>query len=186
MSRASHASIVIRPAGPGEARAVAETHVRADAETYAPIFGSAFRPVGMEASLRRWETALAAGDVLLVAEAEGRLVGFAHASASWMSALYLLAGFKRRGLGLSLLCALCAELRRRGVAEIGFKAVAANADAIAFYTAVGAKVVGRETGGEGEAIWEELRFALGTDAPAAFRGGEGRLSVRDGSADNRD
>ena len=165
------AGVVIRPFGPDEALAVARTHVQADRETYQPIFGTAFREVELEVSQLRWDAALGAGDVLLAAEEAGRIIGLAHASPTWMSALYLLASHRRRGIGVRLLCALCEALRDRGVAEIGFQAVAKNAAAIAFYEAVGAKAVGRKREGEGDETWEDIVFSLATDAPAAFRRG---------------
>jgi hypothetical protein len=49
--------------------------------------------------------------------------------------------------------------------------VAGNANAIAFYGAVGARIAGRETQGEGDAAWEDIVFTLATDAPAASRRG---------------
>jgi L-amino acid N-acyltransferase YncA len=162
-------AVLIRPARPDEALAVAHVHVQADRETYEPLFGAHFEAVDIDRSQLRWDAALSAGDVLLVAEEEGRIVGFAHATPAWMSSLYLLATHLRRGIGLDLLVALCEALRARGVAEIGFKAVSDNANALAFYDAVGARAVGRETQGEGAGRWEEIVFALATHAPAAFR-----------------
>lgn len=164
-------AVRIRPARADEALAVAEVHVQADRETYQPIFGAHFEGVEIGRSELRWEAALAAGDVLLVAVEDGRIVGFAHATPTWMSALYLLETHLRRGIGLDLLVALCEALRARGVAEIGFKAVAGNRGAIAFYEAVGARITGRQTQGEGEAAWEDILFSVATDAPAAFRRG---------------
>jgi L-amino acid N-acyltransferase YncA len=161
---------LIRPARPDEALAIAQVHILADRETYEPLFGAHFEAVDIDRSQLRWDTALSAGDVLLIAEAAGRIVGFAHATSTWMSAIYLLATHLRRGIGLDLLVALCEALQARGVAEIGFKAVATNVNALAFYDAVGATAVGRETQGEGAGRWEEIVFTLATDAPAAFRG----------------
>ena len=163
------ADVAIRPVGAEEALAVARTHVQADRETYRPIFGPAFREVELGLSQLRWDAALGAGDALLAADEAGRIIGFVHASPTWMSALYLLASHLRRGIGLRLLCALCEALQDRGVAEIGFQAVAENVDAIAFYEAIGAKAVGRKREGEGDATWEDIVFTLATDAPAAFR-----------------
>ena len=162
-------AVLIRPARPDEALGVAQVHILADRETYEPLFGAHFEAVDVDRSQLRWDTALSAGDVLLVAEAAGRVVGFAHATPTWMSALYLLSTHLRRGIGLDLLVALCEALQARGVAEIGFKAVATNVNALAFYEAVGARAVGRETQGQGAGRWEEIIFALATDAPAAFR-----------------
>ncbi len=170
-THSSTADVVIRPAQDDEAPAVALVHVEADRETYQPIFGPRFEAVDIDRSQLRWDTALAAGDVLLVAVETGRIIGFAHATPAWMSALYLLASHQRRGIGLRLLVALGEALRARDVAEIGFRAVADNANAIAFYEAVGARIVGREIQGEGDAAWEDILFTLATDAPAASRRG---------------
>jgi len=161
--------VSIRAARPDEALEVAKVHVTADRETYQPIFGRHFKAVEIDRSQQRWDAALGAGEVLLVAESAGRIVGFAHASPTWMSALYLLASHRRRGVGRRLLTALCRELRARGVAEIGFQAVADNAGAIAFYRAMGARAVGRKLEGEGDAAWEDIVFTLPTQATAAFR-----------------
>jgi GNAT superfamily N-acetyltransferase len=163
--------IRIRLARAGEAPAVAAAHILADRETYQPIFGAHFEQVELARSEQRWATALAAGDVLLVAEEGEWIVGFAHATPTWMSALYLLATHQRRGIGVDLLVTLCEALRARGVAEVGFKAVAGNTGAIAFYQAIGARITGRQTTGAGEAAWEDVLFSLATDAPAAFRRG---------------
>jgi ribosomal protein S18 acetylase RimI-like enzyme len=149
--------------------AIAKVHIRADCETYQPIFGPHFEAVDIDVSQLRWDKALGAGDVLLVAVEEDCIVGFAHATPTWMSSLYLLASHQRRGLGLALLVELCEALQARGVTEIGFKAVTDNTNAIAFYEAVGARAVGHEMQGEGEAQWEETLFKLATDAPAASR-----------------
>jgi GNAT superfamily N-acetyltransferase len=154
------AAVVIRPARREEAHAIALVHVRADRETYAPIFGADFQQVSLERSLQRWETALAAGDVLIVAVDDGRIVGFGHATEDWMSALYLVATHLRRGIGSRLLAALRAELRTRRVTEVGFKAVAGNERALAFYAAHGAREVGRRWQDEGGAGWEDVHFVL--------------------------
>jgi ribosomal protein S18 acetylase RimI-like enzyme len=161
----------IRSVRPDEATAVARVHVRADEETYRPIMGASFRAVTMAESIARWEAALAAGDVFLVAEDEGAIVGLAHAHDDWMSALYLLASYKRRGVGRALLSELCAAVQAQGVAEIRFDCVATNDNALAFYEAVGARRTGRQTEGRGDEAWEEVLFSLATDGPAALRRG---------------
>jgi GNAT superfamily N-acetyltransferase len=164
--------ISIRPVRRDEALAVARVHVQADRETYAPIFAAQFREVSLEESLARWETALTAGHSFLVATDAGAIVGLAHAGEAWMSALYLLASHRRRGIGARLLAALCAGVRARGVEEIGFTCVAANAPALAFYEAMGARQLGRTMIGDGADAWEEMVLALSTDErAAAFRRG---------------
>jgi len=161
----------IRPVRQGEAFTVAHVHIQADGETYRPLFGASFREVAMADSLARWDRALAQGDVFLAATDGGRLVGFAHASGAWMSALYLLGSHRRQGVGARLLAALCEAVRLRGVGEIGFGCVATNVDAIAFYEALGARQAGRRSMGEGADVWEDMLFTLDTGAPAAFRRG---------------
>jgi GNAT superfamily N-acetyltransferase len=167
--RRSEAGMHIRAVRADEAAAVAHVHVQADAETYRPIFGARFRAAPIEESLARWTAALMAGDVFLAAEEAGAVVGFAHAHGDWMSALYLAASHRRRGIGSALLTTLCAAVRARGVAEIRFQCVADNADARAFYEAMGARRVGHKYEGEGVDAWEEVVFVLASDAPAALR-----------------
>jgi len=161
--------VEVRPARPHEAPNVAAAHVQADWETYAPIFGDKAVRRDFAASLERWRLALAADDILLVADDGGRIVGFAHASGDWLSALYLIASHHRRGLGARLLAEVCARLRARGVQEVGFQVVAANAPAIAFYEAQGARPIGRKLEVEGGETWEDIVFRLSTAALAASR-----------------
>ncbi|HEY1750982.1 MAG TPA: GNAT family N-acetyltransferase [Caulobacteraceae bacterium] len=164
-------AIEIRPARRSEALAVARVHVAADRETYTPIFGAAFEEVPLAESLARWETALAAGQILLVAAEGEAIVGFTHADDAWMSSLYLLATHHRRGLGAALLAALCERLRTGGIEEVGFKCVVGNHRALAFYAAMGACRLGRETAGQDDKTWEECVLSLATDQPAASRRG---------------
>jgi phosphinothricin acetyltransferase len=159
----------IRPARPADLEAIATVHVRADTETYLPIFGDRFRLRVLAESMARWRESFAAGDVLLVAEDDGAVVGLAHAHGAWMSALYLLAAQHRKGFGETLLAELCRQVRARGVDAIEFQCVAANANAIAFYEAMGARQVGRKTEGEGDAAWQDVVFRLETKRLAAFR-----------------
>ncbi len=166
----SERRIEIRAAQPLETAAIAETHVRADAETYRPIFGDRFRSMSVSESAARWEGAFVAGDELLVAVDEGAIVGFVHASETWMSALYILASHHRRGIGARLLAELGARLAARGARRIGFQAVADNAGAIDFYRAMGARVVGRRQEGLGDDAWEDVVFTLDVAAPSALRG----------------
>ena len=160
---------IVRPARHRDVDAVAGAHIQADRETYQPIFLERFRPPPMEESRARWLRALANDDVFLVADDGAAIVGFAHAAGAWMSALYLIASHHRQGLGARLLTEVCAQVRRRGVAEIEFQAVAANAGAIAFYEAMGARQIGRKLEGKGEDAWEDVVFALRTDGLTGSR-----------------
>lgn len=157
--------LTTRHARANDVEAIARVHVQCDRQTYEPIFRERFREVPLVQSVTRWETAIVAGDVFLVTQAGDAIVGFAHASEQWMSALYLLASHHRQGLGRGLLSRLCAELRARGVDEIGFQAVADNANALAFYAAMGARQVGRKREGEGDDAWDEVLLTLSTASP---------------------
>jgi GNAT superfamily N-acetyltransferase len=161
--------VAVRRARPLEVMATAVVHVEADFETYRPIFG--YRTVRRDfaASCARWSKALAAGDDLLVAEVDGRIVGMAHASGDWLSALYLRAAHRRRGLGRRLLAHLCRFARMRGVEMLRFQVVAENHAAIGFYEHLGGRAVGRRTQSEGDQAWEDLVFELPTAALAARR-----------------
>jgi len=158
-------SVTIRPARPDEALAVARAHVRADFETYQPIFREQTVRRDLGAMRLRWSEALAAGDDLLVAEAEGKVVGFAHVRGDWLSALYLIGRYRRRGIGRRLIAELRARARARGIERLRLNVVAANAPAIAFYEAHGGRAIGREIIHEGDRAWEDLVFELPTLLP---------------------
>jgi ribosomal protein S18 acetylase RimI-like enzyme len=153
----------IRAARPDEAAAIAALHIQADQETYEPIFRADYVAREPSASLGRWQAALEIGDDLKLVEAEGELVGFGHVRGDWMSALYLLAAWKRRGLGARLLGDLCARARSRGVERLRFHVLVENAPAIAFYEAMGGRAVGRIELSEGQGrSWEDFVFELPT------------------------
>lgn len=99
-------SVVIRPARPDEAQAIAAVHVQADLETYLPIFKGDYVARDPLASWARWQAALDGGEDLLAAEAGRAIVGFGHVGGDWMSALYLLSPWRGLGVGRRLLQAL--------------------------------------------------------------------------------
>src|SRR5262245_12373960 len=72
--------VEIRKATVDDVPAVARVHVRADWETYAPLFGSQAYRLEVGESEQRWQRALAGGGLLLVATDKGAIVGLAHAS----------------------------------------------------------------------------------------------------------
>ncbi len=161
---AADAVNTIRPARLHEALAIARAHVQADFETYEPIFRERTIRRDLEAMRARWREALEAGDDLLVAEdSSGKIVGLAHVRGDWLSVLYLLADYRRQGIGHALLAELRRRGRRRGIDTLRFHVVAANADAIAFYERQDAQAVGRETLSEGGHTWEDLVFELPTE-----------------------
>ena len=154
--------ITLRSSRADEATEIAKVHVQADWETYSPIFGTKARRVDLAVSQARWASALNAGDVLLVAIEDDRIIGLGHARNDWMSALYLLASHRRRGIGARLLSELRRRLGGRGVETFGFQVVAANHDAIAFYEAQGARRLGSRMEGAGEDAWEDYIYEIAT------------------------
>jgi GNAT superfamily N-acetyltransferase len=154
--------IDIRPATTDDVAALAEVHVAADWDTYAPLFGAAAYRLENAESRERWRQALEGGGLLLVATDRGTIVGFGHACGDRVNALYLLSTHHRRGIGSALLSRLLAFLYDCGVSEARFDVVAVNAAAIAFYEAHGARPVGRRINPDPRGDTEDLIFVIPT------------------------
>jgi len=90
------------------------------------------------------------------------IVGLAHAHADRIEALYLVAAYRRRGIGKMLLSELLRGLNGRSIAEVHFDVIAINADAIAFYRAQGARTVGRRVNTDSRGDSEDLLFVIAT------------------------
>jgi ribosomal protein S18 acetylase RimI-like enzyme len=132
--------IEIRRAGAADAWAIAEVHRRAHRETYAPLVGEQnYDPSDLEFRRRQWTAALAGAGIAYVATDAGRLAGFTHALGDKMTTLYILAAYRRRGIGRALLSHLLAALAGRGISIARFDVFAQNAPAVAFYRAQGAR-----------------------------------------------
>jgi ribosomal protein S18 acetylase RimI-like enzyme len=159
--------IEIREAAADDLSAIAQVHVEADWDTYAPLFGAAAYRLEIGESERRWRRALEGDGLLLVATDRAAIVGLGHAFADRIDALYLLSAYRRRGIGKALLSRLLAFLHDRGVAEARLDVVAINGSAIAFYLAQGARPVGRRISKDPRGDTEDLIFAV----PTAKAGG---------------
>jgi len=134
---------LIRPATAADADAIAAVHVQAHRETYARHFGAAYRAPALEQRQALWAGALAGPGRAFVACADSRIVGFGHHYGHEITSLYLLADWHRRGLGRALFQHLLAAVAAAGQAEAHWAVLAANAPAIAFYEAQGARRIGR-------------------------------------------
>ena len=154
--------IGIREATAEDIPAIARVHVRSDWETYAPLFGAEAYRLTVAESEERWRRALQGGGLLLVATDGGAIVGLGHACAEHIDALYLRSAYHRRGIGRAMFRRLLQFLRDRGVSEARFDVVAVNAAAIAFYTAQGARPVGRRINRDPRGDTEDLIFAVPT------------------------
>ena len=154
--------IEIRRAIPEDVPDIARVHVKADWETYAPLFGARAYALDVAECEQRWQQALRDGGALLVATDGCVIVGLGHVVEDRIRALYLPAAYRRRGIGKAMLARLLQVLQQRGIAEARFDVVAVNADAIAFYEAQGARAVGRCTNRDPRGDTEDLIFAIPT------------------------
>lgn len=149
-------SLLIRDAGTADADAIAALHLDVWRRTYRDLApAEAFRALDLAARQRTWRGLLASpkpDSVTLVAETEGVIAGFAHGGAPGdpvygdmgeVKYLYVATAFARRGVGRRLLGALASRLVEHGYRGIGLGVVVGNEPALAFYRALGGRVIGR-------------------------------------------
>jgi len=103
--------------------------------------------------------------LVLVAEREGRVVGFAHATWNDDGEGYVLRTYvdpdrRREGVGRELLEATCRALRERGVDRINAMVLAANDPGNAFYERFGFEYVDEQETTVGDEAYRENRYAL--------------------------
>jgi ribosomal protein S18 acetylase RimI-like enzyme len=156
--------IEIREATVHDVPELAQVHVKADWETYAPLFGATAYMLSIAESERRWQQALCGSGKLVVATDDGAIVGFGHCCEDRIGALYLLASYHRQGIGKAILRRLLQILHERVVAEAKFDVVANNSKAIAFYIALGARSVGRCVNRDARSCTEDINFVIATEA----------------------
>jgi ribosomal protein S18 acetylase RimI-like enzyme len=154
--------IEIREATVKDIPAIAQAHVTADWDTYAPLFGAEAYRLEIAESEQRWRKALGDGGLLLVATDRGVIVGLGHAIEDRIDALYLLSAYHRRGIGKTMFSRLLRFLRQQGIAEAKVDIAEVNAAAIAFYRAQGARPLGRRTNRDPRGDTENLIFAVPT------------------------
>jgi len=166
---------VLRPARPDDAEAIAALHLAVWRATYCDLAPpAAYRTLG-DLALRivRWRETLAdAGGAraTLVVEAEGRLLGIGHCgppseaifgARGEVKSLYVDRSVSRRGIGRRLLAGLVEALRDRAYAGMALGVVVGNAQAIAFYDALGGCALGRYT--DPGPVWRSDNIAYGWD-----------------------
>jgi GNAT superfamily N-acetyltransferase len=113
--------IEIRSATLEDVPDIARVHAKADWETYAPLFGAQAYALEVAECEQRWRQVLREDGALLVATDGGRIIGLGHAYADRIGALYLLAAYRRQGIGKALLARLLQALHARGIAEARFE-----------------------------------------------------------------
>jgi ribosomal protein S18 acetylase RimI-like enzyme len=142
-------SLLIRPATPEDAPALSALAV----ETYTEAFGHSFTPEDLAAHLARYlspEAFLRAlkRDIILLAEAEGGLIGCAQfgdgegGGDQELRRLYVASDFQNRGVGGALMEAALAHPRMRGAPRILLDVWEHNPGAQRFYQRYGFEVVG--------------------------------------------
>jgi len=136
-----------------DAGAIAQVHVQAWRETYRGLIpDSVLAGLSVDGRVRAWSEMLAAGDAapaIFVAEQEGAIVGFGSARAvrdpalatdGEITAIYLLDGYKRRGLGRALFRHLVDWLAARGCMSAGLWVLDTNVVARRFYAALNGRL----------------------------------------------
>lgn len=166
--------VVIRPALPTDAKAIALLHFRMWREAYRDLAPEeASCELTEPVRLSRWQGMLAeetSGRAILLADVVGRLAGFGAAGSSSHEAfegraevkfLYVDSTFKRRGIGRILLAELAREMMNFGHNSMALGVVIGNDPAVAFYETMG----GTRTGiyMDPDPVWRSENFVYAWD-----------------------
>lgn len=149
-----HPEPVLRPAGPEDATGVAEVHLGAR-RAAVPLMPLSVHP---DEEVRAWlRVRLVApdpGEETWVAEAAGRVVGYARFTSAWLDDLYVDPGWSGQGIGSALL-ELVMSLRPAGFALWVFES---NLPARAFYRRHGLVEAERTDGRDNEEQAPDIRM----------------------------
>ena len=162
------AEFLIVPAGPGDAAALAEVHVRSWRETYPGLLPDhRLRRLSVPTHAIRFRRQLSlarAGDVVLVAEGPDGLAAYCNGAAAVgggsggeaeIHTLYVLKFAQGRGLGRRLFTTTARVLRTQGSRSLRVWVLTNNARARAFYAHIGGDPVAeRPVGGWGDGLME--------------------------------
>lgn len=164
--------VSIRPATGMDASAIAHVHVESWRTTYAGIVPDAYL-AGLDEILRArlWQEWLAGSALVLVAEKDGHVVGFAHGGSNRealedcdaeLYSVYLLREAQRHGVGSALLRTIASALFERGFRSMAVWVLERN-PARSFYEKMGAHLAASkviEIGGvrlmEVAYVWPDL------------------------------
>lgn len=178
MERLAETNIV--PAGPGDAAALAEVHVRAWRETYAGLLPAAYL-ARMNAAVHatRWRRQLSRtrpGDVVLAAEGPEGLVAYCAGAVLSSSSiheaeiftLYVLKSAQGLGLGRRLLSTAARVLEAEAARSLRLWVLSGNVRAREFYLHLGGALVAeRPVSGWGGGLsevayrWRDIRVLRG-------------------------
>jgi ribosomal protein S18 acetylase RimI-like enzyme len=152
---ASMSGLSIRSASLADAQAIADFHVNVWRHTYRDLAPAQAHAV-LDAHYRgrKWREKLASNDgdqLVLVAEIDGTIVGIGAAGApsepifggrGEIKFLYVDPGFKRRGIGRTLLARLATHLQKMRYRGAALSVVKGNDAAIAFYASLDGRLAG--------------------------------------------
>ncbi|MEO1329689.1 MAG: GNAT family N-acetyltransferase [Pseudomonadota bacterium] len=146
--KAGPVSISLRNAGPDDAAAIAALHTASWRSTYRGMLPDAYLDGALAADkAAHWAdkmVSLGPEDVVLAAEAEGRLVGFVAAwpdpavvDGYFLDNLHADPGLRGRGIGRALMTALRDRITPRGARQMWLTVFPENAVAVGFYQRMG-------------------------------------------------
>lgn len=142
--------LLLRPAVPADAEAVAAVHLRARAASPMPP------SVHPDAEVRAWLAGrIGSGDETWVAETGGRVVGYARFTRTWLDDLYVDPEHAGRGVGSALLDLV----KARHPDGFALWVFAANEPARAFYAARGLVERERTDGAGNEEQAPDIRMS---------------------------
>ena len=181
--------IVLRDAGPDDAKTIAGLHTRSWQAAYRGILPDAYLdgPLVREKQ-EHWRSVLAAppaGAVIILAAGPQRPVGFVAAyperdRRALIDNLHVLPAQRRDGIGRRLMAAAAARLLDAGIRSAHLTVYQANVPAVAFYRRIGGICVRRgvkENGGVSAPVlafdWPDLVRPVGALEPVAIESGSG-------------
>jgi len=154
------APYTVRKAEASDIEAISAVHVQSWRETYPGIMPQQrIDGMSVESSSRHWQAVISEGFTFLVAETEGRVVGFASGGNKYeykdcetglsnacdceLEALYLLKEFQGRGIGKALVYRF-AEIMKQEKKHTMIIWVAEKNPSAGFYVAIGGELVDRK------------------------------------------
>ncbi|MFZ4541597.1 MAG: GNAT family N-acetyltransferase [Rickettsiales bacterium] len=162
--------MMIRPATFNDADAIAAVHIASWHETYGGIVPDSYlQKLDVKERKLMWEKALEKGQLVYVAEVDGKVVGFANGGNNRdnddtypgeLYAIYLLKAFHQRGLGKKLFEQVVSQLSSDCLLPFVTYVLADN-PTLGFYMHSGARIIGEHMEDFGEGKLRELRLAWG-------------------------
>jgi GNAT superfamily N-acetyltransferase len=139
MQRVAEAFIL--PAGPGDAIDLARAQVSAWRETYRGLLPDSYLDaMSIPVHARRWRLQLTRarpGEVALIAEGPGGVIGYCTGSGDEVQMLYLIRSAQKAGLGRRLLSGAARVLQAHGAKSLRLWVLDGNANAKRFYAHLG-------------------------------------------------